>query len=504
MAPTSDDWRSRADAIDWNLRPFIDGAYVDSAAAETFEVRNPATGATLATASVGDAADVDRAVRAARAAFDDGRWSGLGMFSRKAVLGAFADRIAQAAEELALLDSLEMGKPIALALQDAGELAPAFARFCAEQVDRLQGVVANTEPEVLAFSTPEPRGVVGAIAPWNFPLVNAVIKIAPALAAGNTVVLKPSELSSASALRLAELAIEAGVPPGVVNVTPGLGRTVGEALALHGDVDMLSFTGSTATGRRLLQLSGASNGKPLLLECGGKSPTVVFDDVADIEGLAAHICGEALFNQGQVCVARTRVIVQQGLKARLVEAILAEAARRTPGDPLDPAVEFGPLASRGQWERVSGYLGAAAAEGRRPILGDLAALAGHQGAGMAPFVFQDVGRDSVLWREEVFGPVMVVEGFADDAEAIALANDTVYGLAATVWTRDLARAQAAARSIRAGEVIVRATAAPYEGPGFSLPQEGRKASGFGAETGIEGLKAYAAWKKVEFHVGRPS
>ena len=169
-----------------------------------------------------------------------------------------------------------------------------------------------------------------------------------------------------------------------------------------------------------------------------------------------------------------------------------------------PAVEFGPLASRGQWERVSGYLGAAAAEGRRPILGDLAALGRHQGAGMAPFVFQDVGRDSVLWREELFGPVMVVEGFADDAEAIALANDTAYGLAATVWTRDLARAQAAARLIRAGEVIVRATAAPYEGPGFSLPQEGRKASGFGAETGIEGLKAYAAWKKVEFHVGRPS
>lgn len=504
MAPTPNDWRAEAGAIDWRLRPFIDGAFRTSAAEETFEVVNPADGAVLARASVGDPADIDKAVSAARTAFEDGRWSGLGVFTRKALLGAFADRIAAAAGELALLDSLEMGKPITLALQDAGELAPAFARFCAESIDRLQGVVANTEPEVLALSAPEPRGVVGAISPWNFPVVNAVIKIAPALAAGNTIVLKPSELSSASALRLAELAIEAGLPAGVVNVVPGLGGAVGQALARHADVDMLSFTGSTATGRRLLQFSGASNGKPLLLECGGKSPTVVFDDIADVEAVAKQICDEALFNQGQVCVARSRVIVHDQLKGRLVEAIVAEARKREPGDPLDPSVAFGPLAGRRQWERVFGYLEAGLAEGHRPILGDLTALAREPMASMPPLVFQDVGRDSLLWREEIFGPVIVVEGFADDRQAIALANDSAYGLAATVWTRDLSRGQAAARAIRAGKVIVRATAASYEGSGFSLPQEGRKGSGFGAETGVEGLRAYAAWKKIEFHAARLS
>ncbi|MDR3509343.1 MAG: aldehyde dehydrogenase family protein [Caulobacteraceae bacterium] len=495
-------WRSRADAVAWDVRPFVDGALRESHAAERFAVRDPATGAVLHEVAAGDARDVAAAVASARAAFDDGRWSGLGVLTRKALLEAFIDAVVAQAEELALLDSLEIGKPISAALFDAQVLSPMFGRFCVESVDRLFGVVANTEPEVLAFSVAEPRGVVGAITPWNFPLVNAIIKVAPALAAGNTIVLKPSELAAASAVRLARIAVEAGLPPGVLNVVPGLGRTVGQALASHDDVDMLSFTGSTATGRLLMRSAGASNGKPLLLECGGKSPAVVFADADDLGAVARHICAEALHNQGQVCVSRSRVIVQDSIKGALLEALVEAARAYQPGDPLDPATGFGPLASREQWLRARDLILAGASQGHGPVLGDLTALSSHGGADMAPFVFSDLGRDNPLWREEVFGPVIVLESFSTPVQALALANDTAYGLAATVWTRDLSLGQAMARGIRAGEVTVRATAAEYEGPGFVLPQEGRKGSGFGSETGVEGLRSYTTWKKVEFHTAR--
>lgn len=489
--------RERASAVVWNLRPFIDGAYHDSASGRLVTTVNPATGGGLADMAVGAAEDADRAVASARRAFADGRWSSLGAGTRRALLLALSDAIVERAEDLALLDCLEIGKPISQARFEATALAPAFARFCAETIDKLQGVVGNTEPGVLAFSRPEARGVVAAIAPWNFPLANAVIKVLPALAAGNCVVLKPSEMSSASALRLAEIALDAGIPPGVFNVVPGLGSTVGTALAAHPDIDFLSFTGSTETGLRLMALRGTSTIRPLLLECGGKSPSVVFDDVEDIAAVAERICSDALWNQGQLCVARTRLIVHERVSAALLEAIRAHVGAFIPGDPLDPETRFGVLAGRAHWQRVAGMVAQGVSAGARLVAG---ALPVDDGAcAMVPSVLETDDGANPLWREEVFGPVIAMRHFATREEAFRLANDNGYGLAATVWTRDLDTAHQAARVIRAGEVIIRSVPDEREGAGFSLPQEAMGGSGFGVETGVEGIRSYMSWKKAEFH-----
>ena len=491
-----DHWARKARIVEWDIRPFIDGELRESAAREFFDVVNPATGERLYQAPVGDAADVDAAVAAARRAFA-GEWPRLGVQTRRRVLAAFIEEIAAAAHDIAILDSLEMGKPVAQALFDAEILAPAFGRFCVEAVDKLRGSVANTEPGMLAMSLWEPRGVVGAIVPWNFPVINAIVKMAPALAAGNCVVLKPSELANGSAFLLARLATEAGIPPGVINVVPGLGPTVGAAIARHPGINFLSFTGSTATGRKLLAQCGESNGKPALLECGGKSPQIVFDDMGDVAKLAARIAGEALWNQGQVCVSRARVLVHRSIHAALVEALAAHVAGVAPGDPLDPATSHGPLASRGQWQRVAGMVRRAVYDGALQVGGILPEDDG--GCFMKPVLFDGVTPDMNIWREEVFGPVIGVTAFSTLDEALSLANDCDYGLAATVWTRDLATGIAMARGIEAGEVVVHSGFSEHEGPGFSLPQEGRKGSGFGIETGVEGIKSYMTVKKIELH-----
>jgi acyl-CoA reductase-like NAD-dependent aldehyde dehydrogenase len=443
---------------------------------------------------IGHSADIDKAVQAARERFEDGCWSNLTPERRAEALFKLADLILRHKEELALLDTLEMGKPITASVFDAGKFAPSLLRSWAGLADKLFGESAPLSSDALAFNTYEPKGVVGAIAPWNFPTVNAVIKFGPALAAGNTVVLKPSELTPSSTLRIAELALEAGIPEGVLNIVPGLGSTVGQALALHPNVDFISFTGSTVTGRRIMELAGRSNGKPVLLECGGKSPQIVFDDIDDLDAVADATVADVLRNQGQVCVARTRLLVQRGIKDNLLEKIVVRASRYRPCNPLDESTVFGPLACTSQRSRVKSYVEEGIRSGAEPVL--QGAVQETNGCFVAPTVFDRVESHMSIVREEIFGPVLCVQSFSSEVEAIELANGTDYGLAATVWTRDMARGRRLARAIKAGNISIRTSGRGGCVSDFFLSHEPQRASGFGSEFGLKGLQAHSNLKLV--------
>jgi acyl-CoA reductase-like NAD-dependent aldehyde dehydrogenase len=489
-------WKDSADVICWDIRPFIDGRYHASSSTELLENVNPSTEEILCEFSVGDGADIDRAVRSARRRFDDGSWSELPPVRRAEILLKLADLIVKHGEELALLDSLEMGRPIRSTLLDAQKFAPRMLRSWAGFADKLVGACAPMVGASVYLNAYEPRGVVGAITPWNFPLVNAVFKFGPALAAGNTVVLKPSELAPSSALKLAELALEAGMPEGVLNVVPGLGATVGAALAQHADVDMLSFTGSTATGRRIMELSARSNGKPLLLECGGKSPQVVFDDVENLETVADAVVQSALSNQGQVCSAHTRLLAQETIKEALLDRVVKRASSYRASDPLDQRTTFGPLASPAQRDRVKFYVEAGLKDGAVPVL--KGAIQDKGGCFVWPTIFDRVDMSMSIVREEIFGPVLCVQSFKTEEEAVALANGTCHGLAATIWTTDFGRGKRLAREIRAGYVAVRTSGRERSDSGCVLGCEPQKTSGFGMELGIDGLRAYSTLKSVMF------
>jgi acyl-CoA reductase-like NAD-dependent aldehyde dehydrogenase len=490
------EWKRTAAAVHWNVQPFINGRYQPAICSDAFDHINPATECTLYTAGVGAPADIADAVRVARCRFDEGCWSELPPVKRAEILMRLADLIVRDRVNIALLDSLEMGKPIRDALYDAEHFAPMLLRSWAGFADKLLGVSAPLTAGTLAFNCYEPRGVVGAITPWNFPVVNAVYKIGPALAAGNTLVLKPSELAPSSALRLAELALEAGIPEGVFNVVPGLGSTAGAALALHPGVNLLSFTGSTATGRKLMELSGRSNGKPLLLECGGKSPQLVFDDVEDLEAVASATVRSALYNQGQVCSAHTRLVVHDKIKERLLEAIIKQASAYQPGDPLCERTTFGPLASPAQRERVKRYIAEGIEAGAVLVL--KGTIQENGGCYVSPTVFDQVSPTMSIVRDEIFGPVLCVQGFKSEEEAVALANNTDFGLAATVWTRDIGRGRRVAHAVKAGYVTVRTSGPEDFGSGCVLGHEPQKASGFGSEAGLRGLESYSTLKAIHF------
>lgn len=477
-----------AHGIDHEVTPFLDGAMSASESEAAFDVINPSNGQRCLSIPVGCQADVDRAVASARRAFDDGRWGEAPPSFRKKTLHRLADLIEAEAAALDALDASEMGKPVSEARANAAE-AGALMRFYAEAVDKVTGDVYGSDKNSFVVQRRVPRGVVAAVVPWNFPTFNAVLKVAPALAAGNGVVLKPSELSSRSAIRLAQLALHAGLPAGVLNVVPGLGTTVGRALGLHMDVDMLTFTGSTVVGKQMLQYAGQSNMKTVMAECGGKSPQIIFDDGVDLNAASESVAQLLLVNQGQLCSAGSRVLVQRSIESALLEKITTKMRHIVIGDALDPKTTFGPLVSAKQGERVMQYIKAAPEEGAELVTGGCKILSESGGYFVEPTVFRNVSPNARIAQEEIFGPVLSVIPFDDEAEAIRLANGTPYGLIAYVWTANLSTSLRMAKGIRSA-VVVNAAAPLGEGPGHAFSLEPTGQSGVGTESGLAGMESY--------------
>ncbi|MEM1112934.1 MAG: aldehyde dehydrogenase family protein [Pseudomonadota bacterium] len=496
------DWQTAASTVNFQTRPFINGDWFLQgaiAAGAAFDTCNPANGEGLARFSGADETTVAAAVVAARDGFKG--WSRRSPLDRKAKLLAWAERVRMNKATIALLDSLEMGKPITSALGEV-DAAADFIQYYAELADKTTGEMAPIEvAHGLSMTYPEPRGVVGVITPWNFPTLTAVSAIAPALAAGNAVVQKPSEYSPSSALKMAELAVEAGIPQGVLNVIPGPGAIAGAALALHADVDKLHFTGSTGVGKQLMIYAGQSNGKPVMLETGGKSPQIVFADALDIEDIELSLAADVFSNSGQICVSRTRLLVEHDIAEALTDRLLARTRDVfRAGNPLDTAVNFGPIASVAQHERVQSYISVALEQGGRCRPASLAGELPGQGFFVAPTVVDEVDTGSRVWREEIFGPVLSVMPFRSYEEAVALANDTSYGLAATAWTRDLGRARRLSHDIEAGRIDIRSGNAPGQSLAH-LSAEPFGASGHGVLGGKRGLEPYLRYKGVQFLTG---
>jgi len=483
-------WHERAAALALRTQAFIEGRYVDAASGKTFDCISPADGRRLAQVASCDAPDVAAAVASARRAFEDGRWSRTPPAARKRVLRRFAELLREHRDELALIETLDMGKPItdSLAVDIPG--AARCIEWYAEAIDKVYDEVAPTGHDTLATITREPVGVVGAIVPWNFPLLMASWKLGPALATGNSLVLKPSEKSPLTALRVAELAVEAGLPPGVLNVVPGFGHTAGEALALHMDVDCVAFTGSTRIGKRMLEYSGRSNMKRVWLECGGKSPNIVFADVADLDRAAAAAASGIFFNQGEMCSAASRLVVHESVREAMLERIVTIGREMAPGDPLDPATRLGALVDQGQLETVTGYIEAGRQDGATLRLGGRRVREETGGYFVEPTVFDGVRMDMRIAREEIFGPVLSVVSFRDEQEAVRIANDVMYGLVSAVWTRDITTAHRVARSIRAGTVYVNC----YDADDITVPFGGFKQSGNGRDKSLHALDKYTELK----------
>lgn len=468
--------QDQVERLEYRNLAFIDGRFVAASSGETFETLNPATGKCLTRVAACDSADVDLAVQAARRAFEAGVWSGLAPAERKAVMQRFADLIEEHCLELAVLESLEAGKPISECFNvDIPDTANTI-RWHAEAGDKLYDAVAPTAKDVVATVTREPIGVVGAVLPWNFPAMMAGWKLGPALITGNSVVLKPAELTSLSTLRLAELAHEAGIPAGVLNVVPGLGHTAGKAIGLHPDIDLVAFTGSTEIGRRFLEYAAASNLKRIVLECGGKNPQVVMPDVSDLKKIASNVLAAAFWNMGENCSAGSRLIVHRSIKDDLIDEIQRQLDEKwTTGDPLDPEVNLGALIEKAHMEKVLRHIDGAKADGLKLVTGGERLHEDSGGYFVAPTIFDEVSSEAGIAREEIFGPVLAVIPFDTEEEAVAIANDTCYGLAASLWSDDLSTVHRMAGAIRAGTVSVNS----FSEGDITTPFGGYKQSGFG-------------------------
>lgn len=489
------DWTARSRALAIDGRAVIDGRRVDASDAATIAVQSPGSLAHLADLAAGTADDVDRAVAIARRAFEEGSWSRRSAADRGRALIRLADLIMANLEELALLETLDSGKPIAQTLTvDVPGTAETF-RWYGELADKRFDEIPATPPGSTALVQRVPLGVVGAITPWNYPLEIAAWKLAPALASGNSVVHKPATETSLTALRLADLALEAGIPAGVLNVVPGRGSVVGERIALHPDIDVLAFTGSTAVAKRLMVSAGNSNMKRVALEAGGKSSNLVFAD-ADLEAAAAKAAFGAFYNQGQVCSANSRILVQRSVHDEFVALLAAAARGYAPSDPLAGSDGNGSLISRAHADEVSATIAQAAADGGLVAGGDRVTITGSD-AYLNPAIVTGLGADHDLHHVEVFGPLVAVLGFDDEDEAVRLANDTEYGLAASLWTTDFGRAHRVSERLVAGTVSVNTV----DALGLTTPFGGFRQSGFGRDLSRHALDNYTDWKTTWFQHG---
>lgn len=478
-----------AKTLTYPSKSLIDGAWVDAHSGATFETKNPATGAVLSTLPACGSEDVDAAVASARAAFDSGVWSALHPSERKAILIKLADLIDTHTEELAVMEAIDAGKPISDCLEiDVPETANCI-RWHAEAQDKLYDQIAPSSPDAVGLIVREPIGVVGAVLPWNFPLMMMAWKIGPALATGNSVIVKPAEQTPMTALRLGELALDAGVPPGVLNVITGMGPECGAPLGRHMDVDALTFTGSTEVGRYFLEYAAQSNMKEACLEMGGKSAAVVLSDAKDIPAIAEIQANAIFWNMGENCTANSRIIAHKDVYDALVAEMAKQAAGWKLGDQMDPDTQNGPLVSDEHFAKVSGMVETGKSQGATVAYGG----AGAGGLMFQPTVFADVTSDMDIFQQEIFGPVVGITKADSDEEAIELANATQYGLAATLYTQDVSKAHRYARQLKAGTVGVNA----YSEGEISTPFGGFKASGFGGrDNGIHAHEQYTELKTI--------
>ncbi len=478
------DFYAAATKLKLETRAFIDGRYVPAASGRTFKTINPANGKVIAEVASGDSEDVNRAVAAARRAFDAGTWSRIAPRDRKKALLRFADLIEKHQDELALIEVLDCGKPIsdarAVDLPDSIETL----RWHAEMADKLHDQTTQTASDIVSMIVREPIGVVGAVIPWNFPIFVAMWKLAPALAGGNSIVMKPAEQTSLSLIRMAALASEAGIPDGVFNVVPGLGHEAGKAIGLHGDVDCVSFTGSGEVGRYFLEYSARSNLKKVVLECGGKSPAIVMRDLQNLDPVAQQLAIGILFCQGENCSAGSRLIVEEPIRDRLLDALKAQFGEWKVGDPLAADTRVGAMIEDRHLDKVTGLIAKGVAEGGRIGFGGKRVLQETGGYFVQPTIIENVTNDMTIAREEVFGPVLSVITVKDEAQALQVANDTPYGLAASVYTDNLNVAHRLAKGIRAGTVSVNC----FSEGDFAMPFGGYKESGFGGKD--KGLAAH--------------
>ena len=481
-------WEKRAIALKPASQLFIDGKYVDAASGKTFESISPRGQHVIASVSAGDFEDVDRAVESATKAFESGVWREMNPRDKKVVMLKWAELIRENSEELALLETLEVGKPISDSLSVDTQSAARAIQWYAETIDKTYDEIAPTPRNAIAMITREPLGVVGAVVPWNYPMIITSWKLGPALAMGNSIIVKPAEQSSLTTLLMARLGIEAGLPDGVFNVVTGLGPEAGQALGRHNGVAKLAFTGSAPTGRKMMQYAAESNLKQVALELGGKSAHVVLDDCVDLDAAASAIAWGIYYNSGQTCNAGSRVIVQKGIKTELFEKITKFVDDFHVGDPLDPKTQMGPLVSKVQRERVNSYLELVGQDGEHFIFG------GQQTRGddltIMPTLIDGAKHHSRLSQEEIFGPVLVAIEAKDESEAIELANGTEYGLAAAVWTNNVGRAHRIARQLRAGTVWINT----FDALDVITPFGGFKGSGAGRDKSLHALDAYSGLK----------
>jgi gamma-glutamyl-gamma-aminobutyraldehyde dehydrogenase/4-guanidinobutyraldehyde dehydrogenase/NAD-dependent aldehyde dehydrogenase len=489
-------WHDRATSIKIDGRAVINGARVDAISGATFDNISPVNGRKLTQVARCDTADVNAAVIAARAAFDDRRWAGKSPTERKKILLKFAELLRANGDELALLETLDMGKPIKYSLSVDVPSTARCIQWYAEAIDKVYDEIAPTNDDTLALITREPVGVVAAIVPWNYPMIMASWKIAPALATGNSVILKPSEKSPLTALRMADIALEAGIPAGVFNVLPGFGHEAGSALALHEDVDCIGFTGSTRIGKKMMEYSGQSNLKRVWTELGGKSPNIVCADCPNLDEAVEAAIGSIYFNQGESCNAPSRLFVEESIKDKFIEKALAMIPSFEPGDPLNPATVMGAIVDNIQLNSVMGFIDSGKAEGAKLLAGGNQVRVESGGYYVEPTIFTNVNSSMKIVREEIFGPVLAVFGFTDIDEAIKEANATAYGLQAGVWTSDIRKAHKVARALRVGTVHVN----QYDNDDMTVPFGGYKQSGNGRDKSLHALEKYTELKTTWINV----